>query len=175
MGTNGIFVAMTIHSKIGIDIGRVIIAGDTDQPNTFFSRDFLEAPAVDDAIPTIAQLAARQGPENVFLISKCGEATAERSLLWLHHQNFFELTGIAPDQVYFCRERHEKRIFCDQLEIDMFIDDRYTVLQHLLHLPHLFLFNPSEGELEKYEQVKRKLRNLKLVQTWKELAERITA
>jgi hypothetical protein len=34
---------------IGIDIGRVIIAGDTDTPNLFFSKSYLTAPAVDSA------------------------------------------------------------------------------------------------------------------------------
>ena len=160
---------MTIHSKIGIDIGRVIIAGDTDQPNTFFSRDFLQAPAVQASIPAIARIALRHGPKNVFLVSKCGEATAERTLLWLHHQNFFVLTGIAPDQVFFCRERHEKQSICERLGIEVFIDDRFTVLQHLLHLKQLYLFDPTEVELEKYTHVKRKLRNVKLVRSWKEL------
>ncbi len=116
--------------------------GDTDQPNSFFSRDFLQAPAVEGAFATIAKLTEKFDAGNVFLVFKCGEVTAERTMLWLHHQGFFIVTGINPDQVYFCRERHEKRIFCDELGLDTFVDDRFTVLQHLLHLPHLYLFNP---------------------------------
>ena len=43
-------------TKIGIDIGRVIISGDTDTPNQFFSIDYLKTPAVAHSFEAIAQL-----------------------------------------------------------------------------------------------------------------------
>ncbi len=161
---------MINQTRIGIDIGRVIIAGDTDQGNPFFSRNFLQAPPVDDAIATITQLTSVFGPENVFLVSKCGTATAQRSMLWLHHQDFFTMTGIAPAQVHFCEERHEKKIICDMLDIEIFIDDRYTVLEHLLHLSKCYLFQPFDHERALNEKRKRKLRNIRVVESWQELA-----
>ena len=52
--------------------------------------------------------------------------------------------------VFFCRERHEKRGICLTHDITVFIDDRYTVLEHLLDFETLFLFNAEGKELQRY-------------------------
>ncbi len=137
---------------IGIDIGRVIISGDTDQPNQFFGPDYLEVDEVDMASESVRQIVAKFGPNNVHLVSKCGEQTQQRTLHWLERQQFCQVTGLHWGNIWFCRERHEKQGICEAQGIRTFIDDRFTVLQHLLELDQLFLFCPSDKEREAYEK-----------------------
>lgn len=153
--------------KIGIDIGRVIIAGDTDEHSSFFSKNYLEAPAVAGAFESIARLALAYGPENLYLVSKCGEATALRTVEWLQHQRFHEITGVPPEHVFFCRERREKRGICLQHDITVFIDDRYTVLEYLTDFEALFLFRAEGKELERYNAARPEIKAvMKAVPDW---------
>lgn len=144
--------------KIGIDIGRVIIAGDTDEHSLFFSKNYLQAPAVTGAFEAIARLAQAFGPENLYLVSKCGERTAARTVEWLQHQGFHETTGISPEHVFFCRKRHEKRGICLEHGITVFIDDRYTVLEHLTDFEALFLFQAEGKELQLYKAARHEIK-----------------
>ena len=154
--------------KIGIDIGRVIIGGDTDKPDQFFSKDYLNATAVENAFESIKKLVDKYGKENIYLVSKCGESTQKKTLLWLEHTRFFEITGMHESNVYFCEERWQKSLICDEHGINIFIDDRYSVLEHLTNLHQLYLFNPNESELKRFNQLKDK-KHIKLVMDWKEL------
>ncbi|OJJ16072.1 hypothetical protein BKI52_35475 [marine bacterium AO1-C] len=158
---------------IGIDIGRVIISGDTDIPNQFFSEDYLSVSPVTQAFMAIQQIVETYTPQNVHLVSKCGEQTQQRTLQWLTHHQFFEKTGVIPTQVWFCRERHEKRSICEAQNIRTFIDDRFTVLQHLLELDQLFLFRPSEEELEAFENANSPDK-VRLVDGWEALLKKLT-
>ncbi len=139
-----------MHSmRIGIDIGGVIIAQDTDEPDLFFSEDFLRAKPFPDCFETIRLLIEKFGKENVFIISKCGEKVQRKSREWLEHNHFFSITGFVPDHIHFCLERHEKAGIAERLQLNNFIDDRYTVLKYLLSLEQierLILFSPNETE-----------------------------
>ncbi len=141
-----------MHSmRIGIDIGGVIIAQDTDEPDLFFSNDFLRAKTFPDCFETIKLLIEKFGKENVFIISKCGEKVQRKSRDWLEHNQFFSSTGFLPGHIHFCLERHEKAGLAERLQLNIFIDDRYTVLKHLLPLEQierLILFCPNETEQE---------------------------
>lgn len=153
--------------KIGIDIGRVIIAGDTDEHSLFFSKNYLDAPAVTGAFESIARLAKAFGPENLYLVSKCGENTATRTMEWLQHQRFHEITGITPEQVFFCRKRHEKRGICLEHGITVFVDDRYTVLEHLTDFEALFFFQPEGKELQLFKAARKEFKmKIKPVADW---------
>ncbi len=153
--------------KIGIDIGRVIIAGDTDEHSSFFSKNYLEAPAVAGAFESITRLAQAYGPENLYLVSKCGERTAARTVEWLQHQRFHETTGIPPEHVFFCRKRHEKRGICLEHGITAFIDDRFSVLGHLTDFEALFLFQPGDEELALYKASRREVKaTMQVVRDW---------
>lgn len=139
-----------MHSmRIGIDIGGVIIAQDTDEPDLFFSNDFLRAKPFPDCFEIIRLLIEKFGKENLFIISKCGEKIQRKSMEWLEHNQFFSITGFLPEHIHFCLERHEKAGIADRLQLNVFIDDRYTVLKHLLSLEQierLILFCPNETE-----------------------------
>ncbi len=158
--------------KIGIDIGRVIISGDTDVPDQFFGAEYLNVPPVAGSFEAIREIIEDYGPENVHLVSKCGERVQMRSLRWLNHLNFFGKTGCLPNHVWFCKERKDKKKICDRLRINIFIDDRFTVLNHLLHLDKLFLFKPNQKELQKFNNFQRK-NNVIVVESWGEVIESV--
>ena len=61
--------------KIGIDIGRVIIKEDTDNPGLFFSEKYLETSPVENSFKSIVNIIDMFGKENVYLVSKYKEKT----------------------------------------------------------------------------------------------------
>lgn len=115
--------------RLGVDIGRVIIDGDG--PDTSFiggsEEDAMRAPAVAGAVSALAEL-TRRFEGRVWLVSKCGPRIQERTRRWLAHHRFFQATGIAPDHLFFCRDRKEKAPICARLGIGVFVDDRVDVL-----------------------------------------------
>ena len=153
---------------IGIDIGRVIISGDTDIPNQFFGEDYLKVPEVKGAFKTIEQIVEKYSSDKVYLVSKCGEIVQERTLEWLSYHDFFSKTGFNMDNIRFCRERHEKKEICKENNIRIFIDDRFSVLTHLKELEQLYLFDPSEDELKLFTKVNDR-QNIRLVKGWDEI------
>lgn len=132
-------------SRIGIDIGRVIIGPQVDgvADTRFLGRGLAEAlhtPAAPGSFETIAALAHRD-PGQVWLISKCGPSVQEKTRAWLAHHRFWERTGVPPSHLRFCLKRPEKADHARELRLDVMIDDRSDVLQHLRGLvPRLLLF-----------------------------------
>lgn len=142
------------QQRLGIDIGRVIIVGDQPGGDTNFIGggidDVLRTPPIDGAFHAIARLTERFGG-NVWLVSKCGRRMEEKTRLWLAHHRFFERTGVAAEQLRFCRERPQKRDHAEELGLTHFVDDRADVLEHLRGLvPHLFLFGPQRDEVPEW-------------------------
>ena len=136
--------------KLGIDIGRVLIAPDAPdgRADTSFIGGTLKAalatPPYDGMFEAVPRLVALFGGR-VWLVSKAGPKVQEKTRHWLQHHAFFERTGIAPDNLRFCLERPQKAHHCRELGITHFIDDRPDVLMHLQGLvPHRFLFGPQK-------------------------------
>jgi hypothetical protein len=155
--------------RIGIDVGRVIIAGDTDkEDNLFFSPKFLQATQVKNAFKCIKKIVEKVHAENVFLVSKCGRQTEQRTLKWLEYNEFYRETGIKNENIHFCRERKEKKEICSLFGISVFIDDRFSVLEHLEELDSLYLFNPIEEEKINYNLQADK-QKITIVYSWKEV------
>lgn len=130
-------------NKLGIDIGRVIIAGGSGTGDTsFFSGDtaaMLRTPAVPGAFEAIARLVPRFA--ETWLISKCGPRIQRRSTEWLLHHRFFERTGIPPEHIRFCLRRPDKAIHCAELGITHFVDDKPDVIAAITPaVPHCYLF-----------------------------------
>ena len=71
------------------------------------------------------------GRDNVFIVSKAKEKVKQRSIEWLDHHNFYEITGHSRDNVFFCRERKDKAEICNKYNINSFIDDRIDVLNFM--------------------------------------------
>lgn len=150
--------------RLGVDIGRVIIAGpehrdDPGDPRSmeredtaFFGADdaaALRTPAVEGAFMALAGLVdAFEG--RVWLVSKASERSRRRSTAWLDHHGFWTVTGIARDAVRFCFERHEKAPIARDLGLTHMVDDRIDVHVALRGIvPHRFLFGgtPEQDRL----------------------------
>jgi len=118
-----------LEPRLGVDIGRVIIAGDG--PDTSFvggsEEDALRAPAIDGAFEVLTRL-RESFHGRVWLVSKCGARVQARTRSWLEHQRFFGRTGIDPQHLVFCRARADKAPICAELGITCFVDDRADVL-----------------------------------------------
>jgi hypothetical protein len=128
--------------RLGVDIGRVIIAGDG--PDTSFiggsDEDAMRAPEMAGAFEALTRLRERFAGR-VWLVSKCGPRMQERTRKWLAARRFFATTGIAPANLLFCRSRAEKAPICVRLGITCFVDDRLDVLAPMVGLvPSLLLF-----------------------------------
>ncbi len=136
--------------KLGIDIGRVLIAADGAADTSFIGGSIADALATPpyegmfEAVPRLAELFGGR----VWLVSKARPRTQEKSRLWLAHHRFFERTGIAPDHLRFCLERPQKADHCRKLGLQYFVDDRLDVLQHLEGVvPYRYLFGPQKPGL----------------------------
>ncbi len=146
--------------RLGVDIGRVIIAGPEHrhgagagagagarEDTAFFDgseQEMLATPAVDGVFEVLARLTGRfEG--RVWLVSKCSPQTGERSLRWLGHHGFWERTGVPRDAFRFCRQRHEKAPIAAELGLTHFVDDRVDVHRALRGVvPHRYLFGGHE-------------------------------
>ncbi|MFF5229759.1 hypothetical protein [Dactylosporangium sp. NPDC000521] len=137
----------TAGSRLGVDIGRVIIGGSGPGggDTQFFSGDtarMLATPAVPGAFEALARLVPRF--EQVWLISKCGERVRRHTRLWLDHHAFAARTGIPREHLRFCLRRPEKAVHCAELGITHFVDDKLDVHEALRGVvPHRFLFGPQ--------------------------------
>lgn len=146
----------TREPRLGIDIGRVIINGEAHPDGgdtSFFQGDeaaMLATPEVPGAVESIAIL-VRAFEGRVWLVSKCGPRTQERTLRWLQGHDFYRRTGVDPSHVRFCRERAEKRGHCEELGITHFVDDRVEV-HAAIHgvVDHQYLFGPQAGPGPEY-------------------------
>ena len=135
----------TIEPRIGIDIGKVIMApikgGKAD--TSFLSGTLekaMETPPSPGAFEGVAKLVTAFAGQ-AWLVSKAGHNVQRKTRAWLRHWDFHAATGLPPENVRFCLERAQKAAHCKQLKITYFIDDRLDVLEHLRGLvPHLYLF-----------------------------------
>jgi hypothetical protein len=131
--------------RIGIDVGGVIIDRANDDTDTsFFSDNYLETTPVSGAFDAIRKIVQYFGPENVFIVSKCGPNTERKTRSWLAHHRVYEMTGLLQANVHFCRRREDKAPICVQVGITDFVDDRPDVLKHMKAVPRRFLFANTE-------------------------------
>lgn len=142
---------MTPHEpRLGIDIGRVIIAGSApDGEDTSFLRggldNALRTPPVAGAFEALTALVERFDRQ-VWLVSKCGERVEARTKAWLEHHEVFDQTALDAGHLRFCRRRLEKAPICAELGITHFIDDRGDVLAPMRGVvKHLYLFGTEPG------------------------------
>ena len=148
------------ENRLGIDIGRVIIARDANPSKvdtSFMGSDMegvLRTPPVHGAFEAISRL-VRAFESRVWLVSKANPSTEEKTRAWLTHQGFFERTGVPTENLRFCRRRSEKADHCRELGITHFIDDRIEVLQALRGIvPHLYLFECADSLSEVFQRVR---------------------
>ncbi|WBB69751.1 hypothetical protein [Micromonospora sp. WMMD812] len=132
--------------RLGVDIGGVIIEpADDDADTSFFGRNYLRTPSVAGVFDALAALAGAF--DEVHLVSKCGEATEQRTREWLSHHDFHRLTGIPTSRLHFCRTRPAKAPIARRLGLTHFVDDKLEVLSYLDSVPHRYLFRPRPAEV----------------------------
>lgn len=143
---------MNRKHKIGIDIGRVIIGpvlngkADTSFLGSTIKKS-METPPSPGALEGVKKL-VEVFEGQAWLVSKCGPNVQYKTKKWLHHWDFYQLTGLLEQNVRFCLERHQKAAHCKQLKLNFFIDDRMDVLQHLQGIvPNLFLFGEQKSKV----------------------------
>jgi len=155
----------TLNPVLGVDVGGVLMERMNDDADTsFFGANYLLTTAVADAFASLKLLSSRG--YRTYLVSKCGRATEEKTRHWLQYHEFFEQTGIPPENVRFCRKRQEKAQICADLGATYFIDDRLEVLSYLTDVPYLYLFNPDESELRQFVSI---LPRVTRVSSWKQV------
>lgn len=117
---------------LGVDIGRVISADDTDNGVSMLTENWRSTPFEPGALASLARLNTSSAfAGRIYLVSKCGPKIEGRTRTWLLEQKFFALTGIDRRHLYFVRERSEKARLCRYLGVTDFVDDRLGVLLNL--------------------------------------------
>lgn len=147
---------MTHGIIIGVDIGKVLIGGEeSGMPDTsFFTGNHLATPEVKDAITSLAQLNAEH---EVWLLSKCGPNTQQKTLEWLEDRDFYALTGIPAERVLFCRKRPQKAPIAAEHGFKVFIDDREDIIQSMKDvLPFPILFTSWEKTMRELTVLKKR-------------------
>lgn len=109
--------------RIGIDLGNVLIGGDTE----WFSMDFLNAKPVDQAYNAIDHL-TNLGHE-LFVVSKAYPRNQIKSVRWLRAYGFNDYFN--QENTFFVLRREDKTIVCDHLKLDLMIDDRSDIIDHI--------------------------------------------
>jgi hypothetical protein len=140
---------------LGVDIGNVIIdhrlmdKGKSDE----WQEKYLASPPVDGVFESLKTLNKQKFKGNIFLVSKCRGEAESLIKTWFTKYDFFNRTGIKPENVFFCRERADKEKICQENNIAHFIDDRLEVLSHMVGvIPNLYLFQPDEKEVAVFKQ-----------------------
>lgn len=161
------------NKTLGIDIGNVIIDHrlvDKDDKE-LYENHYSTIPATEGVFDAVRELNENEFHGNIFLISKCTLWAQGKILDWLKDNDFYAKTGVKPENVFFCRERHEKDKICKDNGITHFIDDRLEVLSYMVETaPHLFLYRPDQSEVHEYRQF---LPNVTRVESWAEILKKI--
>jgi hypothetical protein len=129
--------------RLGVDIGRVIIAGHGTGDTSFFDGDdaaLLATPEMPGSFDEIAGLVPLFGGM-VWLVSKCGPRVQSRTLRWLNAHDFWGRTGVAADATRFCLRRPDKRGICQDLALTHYVDDRpdvHTAIGDVVEYRYLF-------------------------------------
>ncbi len=158
-----------MKEALGIDVGGVIIDRINDNTDTsFFSDNYLNTKATPDVFEVINRMVKERFGNRVYIVSKCGNNVQNKTLNWFKHHDIYSLTGISSQNVYFCRQRHEKEPICKELGITHFIDDRIEVLSYLKSVNNKYALNPQSSEMMRYSSF---LPSVNIVYSWKEFAE----
>jgi len=128
---NDLTLVRDSKTRVGIDIGGVIISSEKGQQDTsFFGANFLATPMVKDCTTVIRRIVDLIGSQNVFLISKAGQGTAKKTIEWMKNKRFLENSGIEESRILFCLNREDKGPLCRNNGITLFIDDNIENLGH---------------------------------------------
>ncbi len=158
---------------LGVDIGNVIIDHRliSKEEAKLLEERYSTIPATDGVFDCLKKLNDERFHGNIFLISKCTPWAKEKVSAWFKDNDFYNKTGVKPENVFFCQERSEKEKICKENNITHFVDDRLEVLSYMIDkVPNLFLFKPNEKEVEEFKQF---LPKVIMVESWGEVLNNI--
>lgn len=142
--------------KIAYDLGRTIVS----RQNNY--KPF------DNCFEVINKLTKKYG--DGYIVSRVNSDQKIRAEKWLEDNDFYNLTGLKKENIYYCFERRDKSIFAAGLNINCFIDDRPDVLIPMNNDIKKICYNPWKSDLIKYkDQIKEN--NMIIVKNWKEIEE----
>ena len=147
--------------NLGLDLGRTI-KGPTGSYDAAF----------DNAFEVIAELVKQF--DETYIVSRVNSEQKMRAHIWFEQVDFFNKTGIKPENVYFCFDRRDKAIFVRGLGITVFVDDRPTVLMHMDHTVKKVLFNPWHEDVKQHWDVIHEQR-MTLVNNWLEVKDLLSS
>ena len=139
--------------KIGLDIGNTIVSSTGGERIIF--------PYAFEVIRELTK------SNEVYLISRVNSEQRERSLKWLADTNFFNATGVAPNNLFYCFERRDKAIFVKALGIDVMVDDRPSVMSEMDDRVFKILFRPLKKDVL---DLKKPLFNSVIVEEWNDIS-----
>ncbi len=123
------------------------------------------------AIESIKKIVKAKHFQEIYIISKVNPLSKRIFLFRLHRLDFWNRTGISPNQIYFCRRHEDKAAICKKLNITHFVDDRLRVLHNLKSVRHRYALNPRRlTEQRRYPEA---FRGVVVVKNWDELLARL--
>ncbi len=115
---------------------------------------------IPDAMDSLRAIVQSGRFEKVYIVSKAHPITRIIYLAWLSHLDFWNYTGIARRDLYFCLRHKDKAPICEKLGITHFVDDRFEVLSHLKTVPYRYALAPTKPH---------PFKDAIVVHSWKEL------
>ena len=146
---------ITRSEAIGFDIGNTIMNSSIKTKRPF-----------PQSFRIIKRLTDERFGDKSYVVSKVNLEQEIRVKAWIKKNGLPEKTGIIPENIFFCRERHDKAPICNSLGITHFIDDRPEVLSHMESVPHRILFRGDKDDFKRFES---KLHGVIRVKTWTEV------
>lgn len=88
----------------------------------------------------------------VYIISKVNDRQRQEVVEWITEHKLHEVTGILPENVFFCPERRDKGPIAARLNITHMIDDRPEVMVYMPDSVCKILINPSQADVQRWHQ-----------------------
>lgn len=94
------------------------------------------APPVAGALEAIAAV-----PAEYFIVSTRSPASIRFAQEWIGRHRLYD--HIPAERIFFCGTSEDKRVYCERLRLDVFMDDKLAVLAGLPRDMHRLLFDPD--------------------------------
>jgi hypothetical protein len=136
-----------------VDVGGVLVPALVDGRPTgrLPLNEYVRIDPIPGALEGIKRLRQeRFGPRGVIFFTNCPKTNRMKSRLWLKYHNFTSEQGI-PDEfagVEFCDDWEGKRKIGKKRQATHVVDNHLSVLRQMYEVPHRYILNLSERELE---------------------------
>ncbi len=105
--------------------------------DTLYTTMTPDAPAVIGALEHLPKLAGAE----IYIVSARPHESVRYAQEWLTKHRLFDL--VPAERMFFCNDSKDKRGICDRLLVDLFLDDKLSVLTDLSVAVRKALFDPD--------------------------------